>query len=337
LSFIGMAKGLTGDVPGVPLRLAQRRLRQALGEVYDTFDWSFQPVYAAWLTSGLVASAGTFTTAIGKNTVLADASATAALAAISPPPIITQLQYRDPSRAPYNIVNYIPNFNTTGFAQLTLDRPWLEPTSGPGQPYMIYQCYFVGPYKDFRSFREIRDTTNARPINYWSLSQADLAQKDPQRTNYSDPRYCVSVGPDLRPGSSTFGWRMWELWPHQLSMIPYSFSGRRRGPQLVNPTDELIYPLTEDLIEARTRQKLYMWKEAQKEADTERGSGANWLGLAKESAGEFAEELDRLRAVDANLQNDLQSHIYRDSAFPAGAPYSNREGGLNVGGYPEGD
>lgn len=329
-----MAKGLTGDIPGVPLRLAQRRIRQALGEIYDTFDWSFQPVYAAWLVPGLLASSGTFTTTPGLATVLADATATAAIAAIPGiSALITTLQYRDPARTPYNIVKYLPNVG--GFAQLTLDRPWQEPTSGPGQPYMMYQCYFVGPFKDFRAFREIRDTTNARPIDFTTYSQADLAHMDPQRTNFADPRYCVSVGADLRTGSSTFGWRMWELWPHQLSNVPYSFSGRRRGPQLVLPTDELMEPLTEDLVEARTRGKLYKWKEAQKDADTERGSGANWAYLAKESDQEYAEELDRLRAVDANMQSDLQAHIWRSSGWPRGAAYSNTLGQLNIGGYPE--
>jgi hypothetical protein len=223
-------------------------------------------------------------------------------------------------------------FSATLNVMLTLDRMWMEPTSGPGQPYMIYQAYFAAPVKDFRKFIEVRDTTNARRLNYWSFSQADLAREDPQRTCFADPRYVVPCGVDTRPGSSTQGYPMFELWPQQLSYVPYSFSYRRRGQELVNPLDTVPYPLTEELVMHRAKEVLYLFKEAQKGEDMQRGSGANWLLLAQAAKSEYDDILDKIRAIDANLHNDFLTHVER--YFGDGEAYSNRLGGLNIGGYP---
>lgn len=334
-----MAKGLTGDIPGVPLRLAQRKIRQALGKIYRSYDWSFQDVFSGWLTPGQIANQGTYTTTPYQPTVVADAVATAVLAAYVAPPFLTVMQYRDPARTFYNIIAYDDGTQTNspnpGFATLTLDRPWMEPTSGPGQPYMIYQCLFPGPVKDFRRFEEIRDTTNARTIDFTSYSQYDLSVIDPQRTCFNDPRFCVPWGVDLRPGTATPGYMLYELWPQQLARVPYSFSGKREGPQLKKDTDTVPYPLSEQLIEYKSSELLYQWKEAQKEKDTERGAGANWPFLAKAASEEYGDELKMIQAIDINLKNDQITRTRLDGIY-SGVPYSNRQGGLNLGGYPEG-
>jgi hypothetical protein len=210
----------------------------------------------------------------------------------------------------------------------------MEPTSGPGQPYYIYQAYFVAPVLDFRNFTEMRDTTNDRPIDFWSMSQMDLANEDPQRTDYSDPLYCVQVGYDYRvPGSQTYGWQMFELWPQQLSRVPYSFSYKRRGPQLVNNYDTLLFPLTEDLVKSRAKNVLCLYKEMQKEKDVARGSGANWLMLADRWMKEYEEKLYKIIAVGANLTNEFVTKVDRASRNGQQG-YSNRDGSLNVGDYP---
>ena len=64
------------------------------------------------------------------NQVIADATATAALVAYTGQPFITQLQYRNPAFAIYDIVAYDYNTINPGFVTLTLDRPWMEPGSG---------------------------------------------------------------------------------------------------------------------------------------------------------------------------------------------------------------
>ncbi len=334
MSFYAMAKSLSGEVPGTPLSLAQTKVQDALGSIFDQSDWSFQTQYAGWLVPGQVASSGTYTVTPYQNTVIADATATAVLAAYVAPPFLTTLQYRDPARAPYNIVGYDTTTNAP-FATLTLDRPWMEPTSGPGQPYMIYQCYFVAPVSDFRHFIEIRDTTDAGRLNYWSLSQADLARRDPQRTQFADPAYVVPVGVDQRPNSATLGWQMFELWPQQLSRVPYSFSYKRRGPMLVNPTDTVPYPLTEELVSLRAQEQLYQYKAAMAE-EKMKGAGAGWMVLAGAAAKDYANRMSLILGVDINLRNDNIDRVGMcDDRWESGRPYSNDRGGLNVGSYPE--
>lgn len=416
MSYFTIAKRLTGEVPGVSLTLAQSKLVDALGKIYDQTDWSFQRsiVYGGWLVPGNVANTGTYTVTPYSNIVIADAFATRVLNNLIAPPLLTQLQFRNPAYSIYNIcgvggagtiayativtpgsgqtpgtytVNVIdqgggvgvgataqitvtalgtvtspPIILTSGegysnpaivFSEggvpasflvqqniaLTLDRVWTEPTSGPGQPYMIYQCYFVAPAQNFRKFIEVRDTTNSAPIDFGSMTQAELASRDPQRTEFADPSFVVPAGVDNRPGTSTPGWKMFELWPQQLSYIPYSFSYRIRGsiPQtqadFMNTT--VPDPLTEEMLEWRALEVLYQWKESQEKENRARGAGANWLLLAQMAKKEYDEIYLNVLQIDLNLNGEMLTRIPGRGKPLSNRPYSNQIGGLNIGGYPE--
>jgi hypothetical protein len=333
MSFYTMAKTLTGEVPQTALALVQTKIQEGLGKVFDAYDWSFQTEPGGWYCPGLLANTGTFTVQPFSNVVIADATATMALAAITGMPLITQLQYRDPARALYSIVGYNTTTNFP-FATLTLDRPWMESSSGPGQPYMIYQAYFAAPWPDFRRFIEVRDTTTRRELDFWSFSQSDLAREDPQRTRFSDPRFVVPFGVDKRAGSSTAGFMLFELWPQQLARLPYSFEANRRGPMLVLPDDTLPYPLTEDLVKWAAKEELYLFKEAQKTAEEERGAGANWQFLVQYAKARYTDSLNFIEAIDINLHNDALNKVVRPG-WDSQQPYANRLGGVNIGGYPQ--
>lgn len=224
---------------------------------------------------------------------------------------------------------------------LTLDRPWLEPSTGGGQSYMIYQAYQVGPSKYFHKFIEIRDTTNAQPIDFWSMTQAELSSRDPQRTLFSNPDFCVPAGVDTRPGTSTPGWPMFELWPQQLSYLPYSYSYRTLGPVPESQEDFLTFeppqPLSYELVKWRTKEVLFQFKEAQKDKTQARGAGANWIILAQMAEKEYARVLDKIIAIDLNLNGEALSRTVAPNSFGSGLPFANRQGGLNVGGYLSGE
>lgn len=224
---------------------------------------------------------------------------------------------------------------------LTLDRPWLEPLNGPGQSYQIYQAYFVAPVEDFRKFIEVRDTTNSDRLNFWSMTQAELAVEDPQRTEFADPDFVVAAGVDTRPGTSTPGYQMFELWPQQLSYIPYSFSYRRRGrvPKTYNDfvTMSPPYPITEELVRWRAEEVLYQYKEAQKDKGEARGSGSNWILLSQMAGKEYANCLDKILAIDLNLNNEMLTRIEGRKGRWNNSAYSNNLGQLQIGGYPSDD
>lgn len=332
MSWISMAKTICLEVPGVPQSLAKTKLNEALQKIYNETDWSFQTQYDGWNCPGLVASVGTTTVSPYSDQVIGDAVASAIWASMSGRPFLTELQYRNPAYSLYNIIAYDPNVNAP-FGTLTLDRPWMEPISGPGQPYYIYQAYFPVPVSDFTKFVEIRDTTNNAPVSFTDLSQSDLAAMDAQRLIFGPavPTYAVPAGTDMRTGSPTVGNVMYEIWPHNLSHTPYSFSYKRSGPLLVNLSDTVPSPLTEYLLTGRTKEILYLYKEAQKGEDMQRGSGADWKFLAQATRAEYNEELKKVRARDANLHRDFVTRHYRVGELSTDGYSTNVLGELNVG------
>lgn len=332
MSFASMAKTLAnGEIPGVALSLAKTKINDALGVIYDETDWSFQSRYGGWLNPGLKANTGTVTVTPYSDQVIADATATAAWAAITSP-LITVLQFRVLPYSLYNIIGYDTTTNAP-FATLTLDRPWMEPPSGSGITYFIYQAYFAVPVKDFRKFTFIMDTTFNAPVDYTKYSLADLGTIDPQRVRFGPtvPTFAVAIGADQRPQSSTLGYPMFEIWPHNLSLMPYTFGYKRRGPQLVNLADEVPTPLTEELVLHRTREILYLYKEAQTGEQVARGSGADWKFLSQASAAEYQKVLKQIRAIDANLHQDFVTRGFSKSRSPRDGYSTNVLGQLNVG------
>src|SRR6185437_9054738 len=256
MSLNSMARRLSLEVPGLADSYAVTLLNEALGHIEDEQMWSFQLKESGWLTPGLLfnsgpgagpgKSSGTVTFTPYSDQVIGDATASAAWAAYVAPPFLTQCQIRSPYYSLYNIIAYDTSSNPP-FGTFTLDRPWMEP-GGAGMSYMIYQAYFAVPVADFRRFLAARDTTNNAPMDYWSKSQKQLALEDPERVVFDDPAYFVPYEIDARPNSSTLGYMLYELWPHPLSVLPYTFNYLRRGPQLLVPSDTVPYPITEDMV-----------------------------------------------------------------------------------------
>ena len=165
---------------------------------------------------------------------------------------------------------------------------------------MAYQAYFAAP-AGLKKWLAIRDTTNNQPMNWWTYTQVDLSEIDPQRTDFSQPEYVVPYGPDTRQGSATFGQFLYELWQGPLTVLPYTFQCEASWPALVNPSDTVPYPLTEELLKFRTYEVISLWKESQKGDEMERGSGANWQFLAKAYREEYQSRLKVISLVDRQL------------------------------------
>lgn len=227
-------------------------------------------------------------------------------------------------------------FSCVRNATLTLDRPWMEPTSGPGQPYMIYQSFFVSPVMDFRKFVEIRDTTNDNFVDFWSATQADLAVWDPQRLNFSNPEYVVPAGFDQRPGSATLGWPIFELWPIQGNYVPYSFSFRRRGPLPQQPSDfysmSAPLPITDKMVEWKAREILLQDASSRMESKVP-GSGKGMALLSQMAAKQYEARYSEVLSIDLNLDGESRVDVHNTGRFLGGASYATLNGGLNLGGY----
>jgi hypothetical protein len=329
-----MARRMCLEVPGLVDAYAVTLLNEALGTIEDFQMWSFQLKTSGWLTPGLLfpggagVSLGTITPVGNMPTVIGDAVASAqwqAYIAASQLPLFTQLQIRSPFYSLYNIIGVATN---GGITTLTLDRPWTDPIGTQG--YMIYQAYFPVPVTDFKRFLSARDTTNNYPMDYWTKSQKDLAVEDPERTIFNDPNYIVPFEQDQRPNSATFGNMLYELWPHPLSVLPYTFQYLRRGPTLTQPADTVPYPLTEDLVIWKAKEAAFLFKEAQKGEDMQRGQGANWQFLAEAAYAKYEKRLKPIKDRDRDLCELYWSKFRRDS-YNSGEPFANINGSLNVG------
>lgn len=332
MSFSSMYQELLG-IDGLNFALAKTRLNEALGSIYDSQLFSFQLATGGWLTPGLLAgnsnhlSPGLITVAPFTTTITGNAAASAAWLGLMGRPFLTEYQIRVPYFSVYSIVSVDATIPTA--VVLTIDRPWMEPAQA-NSGYMMYQCYFPVPVSDFKEFKWARDTSNNWPMNYWKLNQADLAARDAQRTCFDQPAYFVPYQPDTRPGSATFGNMLFELWPHPLSQLPYTFGYMRTGPLLVNPTDTVPYPLTEDLLKFKAYELLYLWKESQKSDQHERGAGADWLKLAAYAAAEYKMRLKQISLKDQQIVDNYWTKVRR---YNTDSPYASITGQLNVGSF----
>lgn len=334
MSLNTMAKRMALEIPSISEQYCRTLLQEAEQFIDDSQLWSFQLKDGGWLTPGLLfpsgpgTSLGTVTYTAGSNKVIGDATASAAWAAYTGTPGLTSFQFRSPFYSLYSIVAYDTTSNPP-FGTLTLDRPWMEP-SGVAQSYMIYQAYFAAPTADFKRFLAVWDTTNNAPMDYWSKSQKDLATEDPQRTIFDDPYYVVPYQQDQRAGSATLGYMLYELWPHPLSQLPYTFSFLRRGNQLLLPSSTLPYPLTEEAVLWKAKEDAFLWKESQKGENVERGSGADWRFLAGAAGARFKIEIKPCKDKDRDLVDLYKTKLVTAYRLSEDG-YSNMQGNLNVG------
>ena len=354
MSLNSMSKRMTLEIPNLSDIYARSLLDEALGVIEDEQMWSFQARESNWITPGLLFpslnagvsnSAGTVTVKTGSTFVIGDTTASTAWAnyvATNPFAPLTVCQFRNPSYSLYNIIAYDITSNPP-FGTLTLDRAWGEP-GGSLQPYMIYQAYFPAPVSsvvisgitqtainNFKRFLDVRDTTNNYPLDYWSKSQRDLTFEDPQRTIFTDPAYVVPYEIDNRANSPTLGYMLYELWPHPLSILPYSYHYVYRGPRLQNPSDTVPYPLTEEVVLEQARIQAYLFKEAQKGENVERGAGADFKFLAQAQEKVYRRKIKPIKITDEGLLQLYYAKFRVDIASGTDDGYATTNGGLNVG------
>lgn len=254
---------------------------------------------------------------------------------VVPPLILNAGQgYTDPDGTPDPPTFTLVSGGTpaTFFAQnnatLTTDRPWMEPAQ-LNSSYMAYQAYYPA-LPGFKRWFNIRDTTNNNQMDWWTKTEIDLANDDAERTIFDQPYYVVPYQQDTRPRSATIGQMLFELWPHPITELPYSFACQCNWPALTNTTDTVPYPLNDEVVKLRAYEMLALWKESQKGDEMERGSGANWQFLSGAYRAEYSNRLKECRVMDRHLV-DLYFTKARMTSPYGGEPFSTINGQLNVG------
>ncbi len=147
---------------------------------------------------------------------------------------------------------------------------------------------------------------------------------------FNDPNYFVPYQQDQRPNSATFGNMLYELWPHPLNQLPYTYMYLRMGPTLQGPNDTVPYPLTEEPVVWRAKEVAGMFKEANKGEDMQRGQGADWKFFIQEAQEQFKGTMKPVKDRDSDLVN-LYLDKWRPDFYDAGEPFATVNGGLNIG------
>lgn len=292
MSLSTMIAEMRGSIPGASALLMRTFIRNAWSDIRNMKGWSFQLGNGGFGTPGLT-NAGSVTVTYGSNLITGDASAASAwLTASIPNSLLTQQQFRVGQGTIYNIIAY------NGASTITLDRPYFDTTAGSGLGYSIYQCYYLAPVQDFQAWESVVDINNAIYLDTSSRkAQREFADRfDPQRQIFANPGSLIPYGTDQRPGSSTAGWRMFELYPQPQSKFAYQTWYTRLGADLVNPQDTLPFPITEHLIKTLARVKAYEWLIVKLTAEDKNTSGIQFaMGAA---AKEGAAQLKEIRSLD---------------------------------------
>lgn len=304
MSFETIASRLTGYVTKLPKGEAYNLANDAWTDIRNDRIWSFQLGEDGILTPSQI-TAGTVTTTLGSPTVTLDATANAALNNLANP-LITLRQFRVQGYSIYSIVGY-----SNAAATLTLDRNYSDP-SGASLPYQVYQAYFAAPVQDFKRWLDWRDMFNGEWLSIYATRRS-LNMYDPQRLYYSFPHFVLPYQQDNRPGTSTPGWQLSELYPNPLSSISYMRWWLRTGVDLVNPGDTVPFPITDKLVLARARILAYQWAEGNKDPSLARGAGTDYKFLTTAAVSEYERELKLLGKKDRDLVDMYISRVPKDA------------------------
>lgn len=304
MSLQDMQAELRGAVPKLPFSFTKTLINRAWGVIRDSDIWSFQLYEASWI-SPAVLTTGTVTVVQGSDTVQFDATATAAINASQlayPTSLITQRQLRPGSSSGvaqiYNLIQYD---QITGAG--TLDRIYAD-NSGTAISYQLYQLYYPAPFKDHKTWISVRNLSMFLWLGV-TMERAELDMIDPQRSIYQFPSQVVPYMIDARGqgtdnASATLGYPLYELWGQPVNPFTYALYGRRRGDDLVNPTDTLPVQVGEDCVIARARMYAYEWAESNKDMSP-RSTGPDFRFLYGAAAAEYKDRMTKYRQQDKDF------------------------------------
>ena len=126
---------------------------------------------------------------------------------------------------------------------------------------------------------------------------------DPARLYTSNPIAVMGLGTDQRGAgtinaSATIGQQLYELYPNPSTAISYQWYAVVKYPDLVNNSDELPYPITQDVVLEKAKTYVYERAEGRKDIMAGKGTTGNYLGLKKEAEATFQARLKSLRLLD---------------------------------------
>jgi hypothetical protein len=163
---------------------------------------------------------------------------------------------------------------------------------------------------------------NGYSLGIWT-ERRNVNWADPMRQIVTDPVVIYGIGQDTRPNTATPGYQMFEMWPTPTSVVSYMTYYVDRGDELINNSDTLPSPITQDVVLTKARVYAYEWAEARKDVMAAKGSGANYAMLWKEAEAAFLARLKNLRLNDKDVVDAMVSSMQNNQAGYAINPWYN--------------
>lgn len=288
MSFQSLAAELTGFLPGLSPFLADSYINRAWRDIRRERKWSFLQEDCG-VFCPVQTTAGTIAITQFSATVTCDATASAALLAVSlpSPQDLTSLQIRFGGAG--GVAQVGPVYSITAVDQtvptavvLTLDRVVQQATNATAG-YQCYKAYIKPPVADFKAWTAVVDMTNGwwLRLNYSSVA---FDRRDPQR-QAQGLAYFVGAfkgNPESEPGPS------YELWPHPVSGQSFYCRYWREGEDFTSPADTQPPSIPDNLIITRALGwHAYPWAAAHIGQFPEL-KGPNYLALMLETKKDYA-------------------------------------------------
>lgn len=333
MALLDMTSELTELVPGMSRVRSKKLINRAFKYVQDSSLWSFQLGIGGFSTPGVTTAGSISIPFLGSNQIIGDATATAAWQALGFYWAPTVQQIRAQGYSIYSIIAFDTTTNAP-FGTLTLDRPFVDPLPfWNGVGYQMFQAYIACPV-GFKRWLTIADMFNCWALDIWTGRRTeDLL--DPTRLYTSDPCQALALGQDRRGAgtltpSSTLGQTLYELYPNPQSEISYQTYYVADAPPLVNNTDTLPDPITEEVVLQKALTWAYRDAEGRKDIMAAKGAGANFLALKKDSETDFLTRLKTLRLKDRDAVDAFNVNM---NASTAGLMpfYNSRTGRASMG------
>lgn len=318
MSFSSLSSELVGRLPGLSPFLADTFCSRAWREIRDERLWSFLQDDCGVVCPTQVV-AGTVNITQFSATVVCDATASAALLAITlPSPLdLTAMQIRfggTGDAAQTGQIYSITDFDDTDPAalELTLDRVVVQTTNAVSG-YQCFRCYIKPVVEDFLAWQSLVDMTNG-----WSLrldyTSTAFDRRDPQRQAQGLAYYCGAFkgNPGTQPRPQ------YELWPVPTSGQTFYGRFRRQGADFFDATDTQS-PIIPDslIIERALGYHAYPWA-AQNVGAFPAFQKNNWPSLMLQSKQAYQQDL--LRAKKQDDEQELQTVWARGHGLVHGTP-----------------
>jgi hypothetical protein len=335
MALADLTAELVGTVPRISALHAQQLINRSWARVRDSRLWSFDFIADAQLFVPYAISKGSMTATFNSTTVVADATAAAALnaVALANPPLASSTlgigrQIRIGSTNAISSPTG-PNYSITAWDQvssLTIDRPYGE-ASVTSAPYQVLKCYYAPPapppYQNltpdlrYVRYQVITNRNNGYaifgPNLYWS--QAQLNAIDPQRGGQGDAYIVANYGRNQQ------GQPVIELYPNPVNFTTYSATYWTRWADLSPVTDlpQMPYELP-DLVMFQAKALASDWALANVSTYPEVGQ-TNWVAYRQTQALEYRQSLINCFKQDDELCPLIPFRQGQGFMFPLGGSF----------------